>query len=193
MTTNDTSQPLHFVAVDPSLTSTGFAVFDADGKLIKCGSVKTVAKDDLDFRHKIIMQVFMGLFYEYPNCVLLIEAQFIQSWGGFSSNGVLKVTEVVGLIEGIYYAHCFANQFSFRRKSILPRLINKLIGLKTTLKRKELKEYTRQRIDYLYPKAKIPNQDAYDAIAIGIGGMMLWKRDRLLEKVKKVDKVEKVC
>ena len=178
---------MYFVAVDPSIANTGIAVFDFDEKLIFSCTIKTNSKDEGWERRRDLVDNLAAIIDSYFPCALIIEDQFLMPGPKMQTNAMLKLSKVSGAMEAIY---CWKHQAERKIVQwVMPREANKAIGIKGRLKRKELKKATKARVQYLYPKADIKTQDAYDAVAIGKAGMQTIKKDMILNKLKKVDKV----
>ena len=59
------------LAIDPSLSSTGFAVFDEDGNLIECGKIKTGPTTSEEDRLVKISNKMRGIVETTCHCSLI--------------------------------------------------------------------------------------------------------------------------
>lgn len=149
------------LAIDPSLTGTGYAVITNDGSIATYGWVKTTTNDIYDIRlQKIFNQVYT-VAQQYDTSVLAIETQYINF--GIRSNSALKVAEVKGIAEGAYLAHM--KDLEPAIIEVNPKLLKTFIGLRHNAKRVEAKKAS---IEWASEKigVQVKNDNEADAIVI---------------------------
>jgi len=153
------------LGIDPSLTSTGFAILD-NGKLVHYGSVATNTKLEMMDRHIIIYNTIWNVVEVYKPDVIGIESQYLC---GINSNAILKVVEVAGIIEGLYYAYCQINSKDKRILSVAPSGAKSAVGV-GKMKRAESKKAVKKMVSLMFKEVdkKGIAQDVYDAIAIAV-------------------------
>lgn len=159
------------IGIDPSLTSTGIAILE-DRKVIFLQAIKTKPTDEN--RMFKIAKEFWSIMCTYNNLdVMAMESQFVFH----KSNSVLKIVEVRGIIEGIF----FANDLRFNKKEAselivaTPMEVKQTMGVNTKLKSKESKKEMRRMVELEYPDlqkrfGRKITQDEIDAIAIALYG-----------------------
>ena len=152
------------IACDPSIVSSGFAIFK-EGYLCATHYIKPKKCDDR-LRDLVFKFVKLLGFYEkeYSEIVLAIETQYVHS--GFG-NSILKVAQVKGIMEGLFL---YKNNMG-KIMDISPSAAKKAIGVKGTLKRAEKKKAMKKAINTLFPLYKIENQDIVDAVAVGVAAL----------------------
>lgn len=168
------------LAVDPSLTSTGYALLDADtDKIIAKGKINVSKDYNVDTRIQLIVhELSMVLTNNLKNVksdllCLTMEDGFV----GTNARGSLNLAELRGAI--IFYF--MENGFEvFHNK---PSEIRKNLGLKGNAKKEEVAA----RIQEIYPDLekdigpysdknnKGKTSDIYDAISIGLSYLNLWR------------------
>jgi len=153
------------LGIDPSLTSTGFAILD-NGKLVYYGSIATDTKLELRDRYVLISNVIWDIMEVHKPDVIGIESQYLC---GINSNSILKVVEVAGIIEGLYYAHCYKYDKNKRMLSVAPSGAKSAVGV-GKMKRAESKKAVKKMVSLMFKEVdkKGIAQDVYDAIAIAV-------------------------
>ena len=66
---------MYFIGIDPSTSSTGYAVIDEHKKLIDCGRIEGLADDPKSF--SFLYKQLTALMEEYPPTAISCETQFI--------------------------------------------------------------------------------------------------------------------
>lgn len=153
------------LALDPSLSSTGYAVFDND-KIFNKGRYQTTADQDTDTRILNITYFVKGLLYIYNVDVAILEDGFI----GFSGKTSLQLAQLRGALINTLLSN------SIKVIHQQPKLIRKNFGLSGNAKKEEVAN----RVLLLYPNllneigpysdkaGKNKTSDIYDAISIGL-------------------------
>ena len=151
----------YILAIDPSLTNTGYAVFKNGAELVDYGVIKTkkANKFTQDTRLLTIINKITKLIKVYKFDYLAIETQFLM---GFRGASVLKVAEVSGAIKA-KFLELTSNGVIFE---ITPSEAKKDLGVKGVKKRDERKALILKKVNEIYAK-DITNLDISDAIAIG--------------------------
>ncbi len=98
-----------------------------------------------------------------------IETQYIS----FNAMGAIKVVEVRGVLEGLYFAYCFANNKVPSIINVTPTEAKHSVGVIKRLKRKESKSAVKEAVLSRFPQFSLESEkkeDIFDAIAIGLAG-----------------------
>lgn len=152
------------LGVDPSISDTGYAIMDCK-RLVAYGHVKTSSKDDYMDRLQVFYKTIQELCTEYKPDVLAIETQYI-NYSGFSSNSILKVTELKGVIEGAYW--------SIMKKGkvydVNPKTVKSYIGLPIKAKREAAKVASLEYVNDNYETFSSKNNNESDAVLIALCG-----------------------
>ena len=159
------NKTMKIIGIDPSLTCTGYAVLD-NNKLIDYGSIKTKPDQELRDRYKIIFKIIWDVVNEYKPDAMGIESQYLC---GINSNSILKVVEVAGIIEGLFYTYCEISDKAKRIMLVSPSQAKSAVGV-GKMKRKESKEAVKKMVSLMYKEVdkKGITQDVYDAISIAV-------------------------
>lgn len=151
------------LALDPSLSSTGYAVFDND-KIFNKGRYQTTADQDTDTRILNITSFVKELLYNVD--VAILEDGFV----GFSRKTSLQLAQLRGALINTLLSN------SIKVIHQQPKLIRKNFGLSGNAKKEEVAN----RVLLLYPNllneigpysdkaGKNKTSDIYDAISIGL-------------------------
>ena len=151
------------LALDPSLSSTGYAILNESKELIDKGKINTSPKystDDRILKIITILDEFSGID------VVVLEDGFV----GFNAQGSLKLAELRGAIIFFHKYNC---------KEVIhmqPKEIRKKFGLKGSAKKDEVAERVLEYYPYLESEIgpysdkanKDKTSDIYDAISIGL-------------------------
>ena len=141
----------YVLALDPSLSNTGIAIFDEKGTPIRNLSVGTNVKESHGKRLVNINDSLIGLNNEYNFCLLVCENCFTRF--NKATQALYKVRGVIETIfadiENIYYS---------------PMTIKRAI----TGSGKSTKEELLQEVSKRYPEIKFENYDACDAFCTGL-------------------------
>jgi len=157
------------LAVDPSLSATGIALFE--GKDLNSVYLIKTNKENKDRFFEIAWRFTEALEKFKPN-TLAIETQYIS----VRSSSVIKVIEVKGLLEGLFYSYCLKYSINPVVLQIHPNTAKQAVGVKKMYKRKESKIRVKAAVCHIYPQLEKQTQDVMDAIAIGIAGLNEVKR-----------------
>lgn len=164
---------LKIMAVDPSLTASGFALMAED-------EVKAVyelkPKAEGDARLGEIAKIVYGLLIKWQPDILAIETQYI----AVRSSSVLRVVEVKGIIEGVYLADCCLQGKKPIIIEVAPTEARKSLGMAGRLNRKEGKLEIKSRIMEKFPFIRGFAQDIYDAVAIGLTARKKYDLNQIL-------------
>jgi len=147
-----------FIALDPSLTSTGVAIF-SDTTLLKTYTISPRNKGEARFEE--IAFALKAIIALHKPDILITETAF---FGQFAKTA-LTLGRVRGIFEGVFY-------LSENSKGIV-------IGIapsegKANFKAwrgKKDKELLASKINALYPEVSFKSQDEIDAVAIGLTGI----------------------
>ena len=166
---------MNILALDPSLSSTGYAIINSDTKeIIRKGRFVTTNKDDTDSRiQKIIC--FLEQFDILVNAIILED--------GFIGKGVKSSMDICQL-RGALIA--FYKYRGYAVKHQAPTLIRKNFGLKGNAKKEEvaqevLKYYPNLESEigvYSDKTNKNKTSDIYDAIATGLSYILNIKEEQ---------------
>lgn len=151
------------LAIDPSLSSTGYAVIDSDKKLICKGKINVSQKETTDER---VFQIINKLNYLPKADYIIFEDGFV----GKNVQGSLKLAELRGAII-----------FNFKSQQIpvihqQPKEIRKNFGLSGNAKKEEVANKVQEYYPFLQEQIgpysdkqnKDKTSDIYDAISIGL-------------------------
>lgn len=153
------------LALDPSLSSTGYAVFDND-KIFNKGRYQTTSDINTDQRIFNITAFIKALLHIYNVNVAILEDGFI----GFNGKTSLQLAQLRGAL---------INTLLFENIKVIhqqPKLIRKNFGLSGNAKKEEVAN----QVLLLYPDllneigpysdkaGKNKTSDIYDAISIGL-------------------------
>lgn len=150
------------LAIDPSLSSTGFAVFDEEENLIECGKIKTGPTTSEEDRLVKISNKMRGIVENYKINKVVMESQF------FSKNAKtsMQLSRVRGSI--IYALRTLGCDFHY----LTPTEARKLLISQGNAKKEDIADYIRENVINLGPlidrACKEKNSDIYDAIGIGL-------------------------
>ena len=89
----------YYIGIDPSTSSTGYAVVNEKKELIICGRIEGLADDPKSFSH--LYQELSSLFETYPPSGITCETQFIGANRGTSIK-LIRPTGVVLAVCGMY-------------------------------------------------------------------------------------------
>ena len=165
---------MYVFSLDPSLSSTGYAVIESTtNKLITKGRITTSTKDDTDTRIQYILQTLIWISENHNVQDIILEDGFV----GFNAGGSLKLAELRGAIIAYY---------KYKKYTVVhrqPKEIRKNFGLSGSAKKEEvanevLKYYPelQQEIGPYSDKAnKQKTSDIYDAISIGLSYILQLK------------------
>ena len=165
----------YLIAVDPSLTSTGVAVF-GEGKILETFVIKT--KPTQTNRLQRIANEFKDILKKYPCNLMAIETQYLS----IRSSSVIRVIEVKGLLEGVFTA---VSEIPVTIIEVTPSEAKKAVNVKNGrgVKRAESKELVKRAVREKYPELDFHvSVDVTDAIAIGTAGFGKY-RDILTEQL----------
>lgn len=150
------------LAIDPSLSSTGFAVFDEEGKLIEYGKQTTGNKIIEEDRICKIANKIKTLIEKYKIEVVVMETQF------FSKNA--KTSMQLSRLRGAITYVC--RGLNVDMEYLTPAEARKLLMGVGSAKKEDVANYIRENVVDLGPlidrTCKEKNSDIYDSIAIGI-------------------------
>lgn len=157
------------LAIDPALSTTGYAVIDMNTlELIYIDKITTSPKNSDDFRINEIVAKLFCIASQYPIKYIILEDGFL----GRNPKTALQLATLRGAIIGV---------FSFNKYFVhymLPSQIRKLLGCGGDAKKEQIAE----KITEMYPNNKKLNiigpysdkqnknktSDIYDAISIGV-------------------------
>ena len=74
---------MYFIGIDPSTSSTGFAVVNEKAEVVQCGKIEGLADDPASFAN--LYDELMNLYTDFPPTGVFCETQFI---------GVNKATSI---------------------------------------------------------------------------------------------------
>lgn len=152
------------LSLDPSLSSTGYAVIESDTKRLVCkGKINTSSKDTTDDR---IQEIILRLSYLPEASHIILEDGFI----GANVQSGLKLAELRGAL--IFY-------YRYNNKTVVhqqPKEIRKNFKLSGAAKKDEVAQevlkyypFLEQQIGpYSDKNNKQKTSDIYDAISIGL-------------------------
>ena len=150
------------LAIDPSLSSTGFAVFDEDGKLIEYGKQTTGNKIIEEDRMCKIANKIKTLIEKYKIEVVVMETQF------FSKNA--KTSMQLSRLRGAITYVC--RGLNVDMKYLTPAEARKLLMGVGSSKKEDIANYIRENVVDLGPlidrTCKEKKSDIYDSIGIGL-------------------------
>ena len=158
---------MKILALDPSLSSTGYAVIDSETQeLIIKGKINTSSKNTTDDRIYNIIMYLKTITNNIDFSMIILEDGYV----GVNSQSSLKLSELRGAI--IFY---FKLQ-GYKVVHQLPSEIRKNFGLKGNAKKEEVSKrvlkyypYLEKEIGPYSDKAnKNKTSDIYDAISIGL-------------------------
>ncbi len=161
---------MKLLAVDPGLGCTGIALFEGD-QVSKVFKIKTKLpkKTVLDIRRMQIASAFSDiLVLTQPDC-LAIESQYM----GVNVKAMSKLVEVKGILQGVYFAYCFAYKKPFSLVDVTPLEAKQAVGVRKKLKRGESKLAVKEAVLRRFPQFSAESEqkeDIFDAIAIGCAG-----------------------
>lgn len=159
----------YVLAIDPALSTTGYAVIDMNTQeLIYINKFTTSPKNSDDFRINEIVAKLFHIASQYPIKYIILEDGYL----GSNARTALQLATLRGAIIGV---------FSFNKYIVyhmLPSQIRKAFGLSGNAKKDEVA----QAVTAMYPNNKKINiigpysdkqnkdktSDIYDAISIGI-------------------------
>lgn len=150
------------LGVDPSISDTGYAIMK-NKKLVHYGHVKTSSKDEYMGRMQVFYKTIQDLCTKYKPDTLAIETQYI-NFSGFSSNSILKVTELKGVIEGAYWSIVESGLVI----DINPKTVKSYIGLPIKAKREEAKIASLAYVNDNYKTFSSKNNNESDAVLIAL-------------------------
>jgi len=147
------------MAIDPSLSCTGVAIFDTSDsdvwppKLISTYTIETKTPKNMSRARKlsIIAKRFRELKDEYKPDVMVYES-------GFSR--FVKSTQALYQVQGVMLL--IFNEIE--TLSYAPSSVKKTICGKGNVK----KDFVREAVEEIYPKEEFANNDETDAVAVGI-------------------------
>ena len=167
------------LALDPSLSSTGYALINADNKkLISEGRITTTNKLSTDARIQVIVQSIIDICYKFINIETAISAVVLEDgFIGANKKGSQKLSELRGAI--IFY-------FMYRHLKVFhsqPTEIRKNLGLSGSASKEEVAnkvleiypELDKQIGPYSDKANKQKTSDIYDAISIGLSYLNILK------------------
>ncbi len=141
----------YVIALDLSLSCTGVAIFNQDGKIVKVTSIETDSKSETQIRLKKIGSELLKIKKQYNPKVIVVESGFSRyntaTQRLFEVHGVAKY--VFSNVEQMYY---------------YPMTIRKIVCGKGN----EKKEFVRDFIIKKYGDIKFNNLDESDAYGIGL-------------------------
>ena len=150
------------LAIDPSLSSTGFAVFDEDGKLIEYGKQTTGYTTREEDRMCKIANKMKALIEKYKIEVVVMETQF------FSKNA--KTSMQLSRLRGAITYVC--RGLNVDMEYLTPAEARKLLMGLGSSKKEDIANYIRGNVVDLGPlidrTCKEKNSDIYDSIGIGL-------------------------
>ena len=155
------------IGVDPSLSQTGLAILK-NKELGSYRCIITNKKATFNSRlYFIAVELFEYLEAEKPD-IMAIETQYIH----VISNSVLKVSEVKGVLEGVYYAYCFRHKLKPEIIEVSPMEAKSAVGVQARLKRNDSKQAVKKMVGLMYSelRKKGIEQDIYDAVSIAVAG-----------------------
>ena len=159
-------KPPVLIGVDPSFTATGVSLFQ-NNILKKVHLIKPSKKSE-DRLQDIAMD-FQRLLEILKPEAMAIETQYLS----IISSSVIKVIEVKGVLEGIFYAYMFRCGREPVIIDVAPSAAKKAVGVHGRLKRGESKKRVAEAVLRLYPDLDGQSQDVMDSVAIGLEGLRL--------------------
>lgn len=149
---------MRVLSIDPSIVDLGYACIE-EGQVTSYGSVKTKTKDEDTNRYKTIFKELAAVYWKFLPDIIVLESQYLDFGKGA---GVLKTTEVMGMVEGMFLAFNFNGTISH----VHPKTVKKFLGLPPKTKRAEAKEASLIYVkDHFGIETK--NNNISDAILIG--------------------------
>lgn len=142
---------MNIISFDPSLNSTGYAVFNSSGKLIDIGSIEPNVDDTLQSKLFFIGKCLKKIKKKHRAETILIER-------GFSRfNAVTqKLFRVHGLINYIFY--------DIPQEYVVAKTVRKELCGDGNIKKADFFNY----ISSKYKKIVFKNDDELDAFALGL-------------------------
>lgn len=169
----------YILSIDPSLSSTGYAVINYDtSELINVEKFTTSSKNSDDFRINEIVTKLFSVAATYPVTEVVLEDGFV----GPSQRSSLQLATLRGAIIGV---------FQFNRYSVYhmqPASIRKALGCGGHAKKDEVamaiinlygpeNKIIKRIGPYSDKQNKSKTSDMYDAIGIGLAYTKLFKKD----------------
>lgn len=163
------------VGLDPSITSTGYALIDSDDKhIIKCGRIRTSPKNSTNERIMFIIKELEFIYSIYlANICEIQSVMFEDGFIGPNKKGSLDLAELRGALMAY---HSYKHLEVYRKQ---PTAIRKQFGLPGNAKKDEVAK----KVSKLYPNLeeeigpysdknnKYKTSDVYDAISIALAGL----------------------
>jgi Holliday junction resolvasome RuvABC endonuclease subunit len=141
----------YIYALDLSLSSTGVAIFNQDGKIKKLLTIETDSKSETQIRLKKIGSEFLKIKKEYNPKVIVIESGFtrfnVSTQMLFRVHGLAQY--IFSEIEQVYY---------------YPMTIRKVVCGKGNVKKEQMRDFIIKK----YGNIKFKNFDESDAFGIGL-------------------------
>jgi crossover junction endodeoxyribonuclease RuvC len=145
----------YIVGLDLSLSSTGVAIFNQDGKLKKVMTIETSPKLETQIRLKKIGEELLKIKKEYNPTISVLEEGFVRF-----NTSTKQLYRVHGIAQYIFA--------DIEQKYYFPMTIRKIVCGKGNVD----KEYMRNEVLKLFPKIKFKNYDESDAVGIGLAYFM---------------------
>lgn len=163
---------MRIIAIDPSSTSVGFAVFD-DNFPVHCFSYKPKGKTLVE-RMVFVMSYVEGLIDTFEPDILAIETPYL----GRNRSTAMKMGMIFGMICGAIAKKGYPEEQVIQ---IHPMTAKKAAGQIKVRKRGESKQIVMDAMKKEFPHLSIDNDDASDALAVGLAAT---------EKIKERDERE---
>ncbi len=153
---------MNLIAIDPSSTMIGFAYFE-NNNLIWAKTIQQ-KEDNLIDRMKIISKKLVKILNKTNPDYIAIETPYL---------GVNRAVSMkMGQIFGMLIATCtYKKYFSKDIIEVHPLTAKKAAGLVTKVKRAEGKTIVLAKLKELFPKIKIIDDNAADAVAVGLAAI----------------------
>lgn len=155
------------MGIDPSLSSTGYAVLDGLGtkvKLVTSGNIKSSPKDgDIDIRINRIMAELVDIVTRTQTDYIVLERP---AFG--MNNGVRSTQDLAGLY---YVILCKLSRMGYLVIPVMPAGWKSKVGVKGK-NRKEQKQSAVDLVERLFGK-EVDTNDESDAICIALYGSLL--------------------
>lgn len=140
----------YVIALDTSLSNTGYCIFDINGKPLKVGSIATKSKNSHGERLKVIADVFLGLRKQYDIDAIIFEKGFTRF-----HNSTQALFKVIGVANYIFY-DCKTIYYA-------PATIKKIVCGNGRADKKLVQQKMRDMFSFL----RFDDQDQSDAVSVG--------------------------
>lgn len=150
----------YILAIDPSLTATGYAVFDSNQKIIHLNEITTNTKEHISIRLFNIYNNIRNIIIQYEPKHIIIERMFINM--NFESSMNLAAVRGILLL--------LAGEFNIQVTEPIATTIRKVIMHNGRASKEQIREYIRSLLIEQYESLIIEtiSHNIIDAIAVGM-------------------------